>query len=321
MKCLLLVFAMLIGLVANAGTEVRNGGGTAEQNVIFAYLNLELYTSNCLNSSRCGLDPNEKALLTEIRNALPRERETKNQLQFISGSERPGFFTVNGKERAAVTGANVGDIIYINLDFLYTLNEADQLTAMDIGTATGILVHEMGHHAGISDEISLDLLGAKVNTFLNQRTETAYWSDSFSDRFQIKATNISFENFDRVSSQLIFESTNFFGESYIIDASPSVQVLLDASAICLNRGGKFAGFLLRNIHWSRKAAKYGIQAGGKLYSQLTIACRIDTANVEYENRYDLAIIVPTPSFFDRDHEAPKPLVQLIDCEANKRACH
>lgn len=64
-----------------------------------------------------------------------------------------GSFASN--PRAAATGNNVGDTVYVNLDVIVELDRKHRLA---------LLVHEYGHHHGVRDEDhrSLDTLAAKI---------------------------------------------------------------------------------------------------------------------------------------------------------------
>lgn len=78
-------------------------------------------------------------------------------LRFVSETDNPGFFLIDGKVRVAKTSNRLGDPIYLNTDII------DR--EISVPTAAAILVHEFGHQngfRGIDSHSFLDKLGAKV---------------------------------------------------------------------------------------------------------------------------------------------------------------
>lgn len=143
--------------LANSGDEVRNGGGLAENYIIFAMKSLDHSIDLCLLQNSCASKPGERDILKQIKIALPEEIK-KDVIQFSSEAEKPGFFTIDGYPRLAVTGDHVGSTIYYNLDLLYR----NGTVAMNYGQAIQSLIHELGHHHGIVDHNQLEVLGAEV---------------------------------------------------------------------------------------------------------------------------------------------------------------
>lgn len=131
----------------------------AENNIAFAYTNVENFVNLCLLDSKCQLSTDQSVLLKKIANSLKREKRNARQLQFSSEKERPGFFTLDGELKVAKTFDDVGSEIYFNKDLI------PNLTVID---AIAILVHEFGHHHGINDEEALDLLGLRVAFYYQQ---------------------------------------------------------------------------------------------------------------------------------------------------------
>lgn len=180
MRIALLVFCLLASNGASAkngsGSDAGNGGGLAEKNVIFAYMNLEKYTDLCLESGLCRLTGPERALLTKIRGALSAEKAKEGQIIFRSEKEQPGFFEIEGQPRVAKTGNSVGDPIYVNTDLLY-YPVSGEMRAVDIPLSVSILVHELGHHQGVKDHAALDILGSKLQALLLTQSQRAeFWN-------------------------------------------------------------------------------------------------------------------------------------------------
>lgn len=161
MKKGVLIFSLLFSLNAfsKGGDEVRNGGGLAENYLTFALKNLSQSIDLCLAQSSCAKKTGDRDLLLKIKQSLP-EEISKKILKFSSEKEKPGFFVINGYVRLAVTGDDVGDPIYYNLDLLYRKGEV----FMNYGQAIQSLIHELGHHHGNIDHDQLEILGADVRS-------------------------------------------------------------------------------------------------------------------------------------------------------------
>ncbi len=146
-----------------AGGEVNNGAGSAEHNFAVAYLNIEKFITLCTASQGCRTDEGEREILRKIADAMDDERRTANQIQFLSGrASHPNRFDDHGNIRVAKTGDSKGSVILINLDLIYPKDANGNSRAMTVSEALAILIHEFGHHHGISDHQRLDLLGAKI---------------------------------------------------------------------------------------------------------------------------------------------------------------
>ncbi len=144
------------------GDGVGNGGGIAENNIVFAYQNLASYIDYATFEKNNDFDSQEINLLTLIRANLPNEYRNKRQLVFLSGRRHPNIFIYPFNQvRLAVTGSKVGSVIYINTDLLYTKDQ-NGIKALSITQAVSMLIHEMGHHHNVHDELVLNTLGAKV---------------------------------------------------------------------------------------------------------------------------------------------------------------
>ena len=180
MRIVLMMFSLLAANIAAAkngsGSDAGNGGGLAEKNVTFAYMNLEKYADLCLGTGLCRLMSPEKDLLAKIRGALPAEKAKEGQIVFRSEKDKPGFFQIEGQLRVAKTGNSVGDPIYVNTDLLY-YPVSGEMRAVDIPLSVSILVHELGHHQGVKDHAALDVLGSKLQALLLTQSQRAeFWN-------------------------------------------------------------------------------------------------------------------------------------------------
>lgn len=170
------IFLMLIFLLnssfvfARSGDEVRNGGGLAESYLIFALKNMDQTIAFCLSQSECAKKNDGREILKKIKASLSTEVKA-DLLKFSNEAKKPGFFTVDGYVRLAVTGNNVGDTIFYNLDLLYQNGEVK----INYGQAVQSLIHELGHHQGIANHDQLELVGAEVRASVDGSiSETAF---------------------------------------------------------------------------------------------------------------------------------------------------
>lgn len=156
------------GVTSSAFAEtdsVGNGGGLSEQNVSFAYLNLAIAYDSCLEFPECLPDAESHELLQKLKASLPQEYQNKAQLQFESGLQAPGLFLVRGKTQKAVTGKEVGDPIWINLDLIYPLDTSKNQRPLQIHEAMAILVSQMAQHhssRAIEDEFYREYVGEEI---------------------------------------------------------------------------------------------------------------------------------------------------------------
>lgn len=148
-----------------AGDHANNGGGSAEQNIVFAFQYFGQFAQNCLNNEICGLSAADRDVLNKIRAALPDEGEAQDLLVFRTSSEDD--FLLDGAVRVAKTGSTVGSKIFVNRAMIYELYNGKP-SPIGVPQAAALLVHELGHHQGIADHTYLDLLGAKLRIFLQR---------------------------------------------------------------------------------------------------------------------------------------------------------
>ncbi len=316
------MYSILVGWLfsfcAYAGTEVNNGGGTAEQNILYAYVNLEKMVSMCLPSRFCELDRTQEINLAKIGAAIPQELLSKDQIQFKSEKKNPGFFIVDGVERVAVTGSTIGSQIFINLDLIYSQGPGFTTVAMDIPSAAAMLVHEIGHHVGLSNDlVGLDLIGAKVKSFLLGRSQKIYHSsDSF---FKITATAITFDDakFGK-RSELLFGD----GRS-IVDATKFLRAEIQNANLCSSLSDSTkADFTIDNIIWSRKRPPYDSgREGMGLRGRLVIRCPRIT-EIEIRTTYDVEVKIATSPWYKNEKvidSSRPPMVRLVNCE--RESCY
>ena len=219
-----------------AGGEKGSGGGTAESAMLVAPKNLASYLRVCAASSSCGLDERQKALLLKIDEELA-SLDPTSMIEFKSEAEDPGFFMIGGVIRAAKTMLQRGAKIYVNRDLLYPSDISGHPQPLSYAASVGLLTHEFGHHQGIADETSLDLLGSKLQSFMNGSVQQSW-------------LGLMIINFDAyVPKQGVFPHAQIFQKdsSGMVDITDGFWEAASAmsSAPC---GVKAVGYRIDNLH-------------------------------------------------------------------------
>lgn len=162
------------------GDWVGNGAGLGENSFRFAYGNLDRYIALCFESSACQLNRTQKTILQKIADTLPLERRNIQQLGFTDDQSYFNSGTGgNSFHRVAVTQPFVGAKIWVNKRLLVAHEETGGgLRAISVPQAVGILIHEMGHHHGITSHEDLDTLGAQVARVLDPSIQIDYLQES-----------------------------------------------------------------------------------------------------------------------------------------------
>ena len=309
----LLLSYVILGMVLStnllAGDSV-GGGGIAENNILYAYQNLDKLSNLCLQSNFCQLTDKEKGILVKVLSSYPKEKLTEKQIEFRSEKTEPGFFLIDGQVRMAKTGYVIGSTIYFNIDLLYSNEKhgVSYIRAIDIPQAVSMLVHEMGHHQGEADHTALDLLGAKVQTVLRSHLQEV---DMGPYNRTIFATTIDFPGLNR--SEIILRDQK---------ALYNVTEVVSKKLECHVSGEKVLGYSFWNLHWNRrfldsrtKTFRYPLRArvsmlcGGGLQMELV--------------EDDLEIVL----MFERNDKGELELipdqyrVTQIDCTKSPISCH
>ncbi len=276
MKKLFLI--LLIGTsFVKAGNEL-GGAGVAENNLMYAYWNLEVFIDVCLHShASCSLNAKEYQVLTQIRKNLVEEKKTKDQIIFASESKTKGFFLIDGFVRIAKTEYRVGAPIYINLDLLYPIKTVTAPSTthilphdrpLDIPLGAALLVHELGHHLGEKDHAALDLLGTKIQTVLRTYTQEL---DGGPRRRDILVN--AYEYLSTGKSDLIIRDSE-----KVISLNPSFVPLLKCES-----GVEPKGYIFWNMHWMKEthSAKESVMP---LRVRIAINCGTPELGVKEEKR-------------------------------------
>lgn len=300
-----------------AGDEV-GGGGIAENNILYAFENLDGYIDICLTTPTCSLSQAERQVLNRIRKALPEERKNKQLIQFESESNKPGFFYVDGHVRIAKTGFKVGSPIYFNRDLLYP-NIAQVAGGpsipipnrpYDIPFATSILVHELGHHQGERDHTYLDALGSKLTSLMQ-----TYSAELDGGPFQ---------------RSLIVTALNYMtphkGPEILLRDTEKLYAIGDKveEALQCPENVKMHYFQVWNLHWLRgKEAEDSKDAVRRVRMRTVLQCMSDT-QVLLELQKDLEIQFETVAGTNPNDTLIKKdslKIRQIDCVKTPSLCH
>ncbi len=230
MKILVVVLCFFASCFAKSDT-VGNGSGLAQKNIILAYSNLTRYIGACLQSRSCKVNKQQRALLKDIVADLPHEKP----LEFKSGKSNPSFFLIEGETKVAKTGYQVGDIIFVNSDMIYASDFDGEQQVFSVADGVGLLVHELSHHHGITDEVQADLLGSQVQNLVAgnmQRVESRFlWSPIVAYAYNLPL------------KQGLTQVWISDGEKLI-----DLSALIDKARACPTNARKI-GSHISNIHW------------------------------------------------------------------------
>ena len=252
MREIITLFLMLISFNIFAGDEVNNGGGAAEGTLTYTFLNIETYIDLCLSSEICQISDREKEILTQIKKSMDDEFAQEKPLVFMSENSNPGTFIIDGEIKIAKTGNYVGSPIYFNTDLLYFKNNLGIYESIDIKTAIGILIHELGHHQNNLNHSFLDALGAKVALGLNKHIQVSSFF-SFNDQLQVIVLNEKKDSsfpqiLLRVYDELIDISDDFKKKLKCnLITLPNIIDIIPGISISFKRP---KGAVFHNLHWT-----------------------------------------------------------------------
>ncbi|CBW25637.1 putative exported protein [Halobacteriovorax marinus SJ] len=224
--------AALIVERLGSGDIVGNGGGLIEQNFMSAYYNIQSAIQVCLNSYGCVDTEQERLLLREINQVYIEKINQERPILFVSEDIAGDFFKSEDDQtaRVAKTGFSPETKIFVNL-------EEATLIANNIPAMLGILVHELGHQAGVASHSFLDQLGAKVRNL---------WEDNLSIyRIEMKREELDVQLF---ASELNYTTSKI--QYTYKDETKSINPLIFNKIECGDDEIVY-GFNLSNGHWDR----------------------------------------------------------------------
>lgn len=143
----LILFSMSAASARRGGSdEILNGGGIAEQNLVFSWSYLRELVIFCRDFS-CTRDSETQTLLAEIQAHLAVDLQ-EGQLIFVKGSQRPDLFPPGSpRPQIFATGNTWGSKIYIDLEAL-----AQTPSPLSIPQALDLLLQAEISHSGNKNE-------------------------------------------------------------------------------------------------------------------------------------------------------------------------
>lgn len=260
------------------GDFVGNGGGIVEVRFANVFLHLAEYIQDTLLSPLFNLNQQERDDLQRILVAIRASDRSQGKLKFISRSKYPSLFDTKDSvgPRIAVTGNNILSPIIIDADSLYTQGEKLNVPAIEIGEMVNILVHEMGHQAGIEDHTYLDGLGALVKANFEM-------AKIFVDDLRLESGHLLGASAINLSSGLGFSTLEILASEATIDLSRQIR-----SQIRCGGQGYPSGLQFQNLHWGRE--KNTSHASEVTFSGwITLSCLDDANRNHWEEEKDFVV--------------------------------
>jgi len=269
-------FRQLINPVMNlvrSGDIVGNGGGLAEQNFLFTYRQLGNIIASCIETDYCNFKGRDLKVLFRIQEIADKNKLKENQLVFLNNLMAPTFFfdSYDAQTRTAKTGYSDEFPIFINLDIVYS--EGSDLIS-NTAAITGLLIHEIGHQAGVQSHRELDILATKLRKYVSL--------DSTYTKIAIFNRALSIKSYSARSHSaknlLLLEY-----ENKIFDLS----VAMKKSLKCSNKNDQLVNVKTSNIHWKRPVQS-SVRADVKAKMWADITC-IDEFNVSWPEQRDVIL--------------------------------
>lgn len=301
---------------SRGGDLVNNGGGLAERNVLFAYQNIENSIKLCVESISCRVSLEEEVLLKKISESMIEERKKENQIAFISEKKRPGTFVIDGVIKAAVTGSEIGSPIHINIDLLY-FKKNGVVEALNIQEATAMLIHELGHHHGVTTHTDLDVLGLKVAQELGKSTYNAPVLPQDSSLFATFVNGIPGKSFPEVmigSNEQTINLTKLFAKKMACE-----MITIPISVLWkFNKGIHFKepeAVIVHNVHWGRLPKK--MEGEFKVNGNLANYCKEvdDQIKIKRNYKFEISFLLKTITAGSEDAKKYPNSKWIIDEES------
>lgn len=239
------MLALFFTLLAwgGGGDWIGNGARLSENRVLMAYGSLEKYLQATLSDRTQSLDEDQKLLLEKMVRDIPLEKKmNRAMIQFRPHSS---IFIIDGKSKVAVTGLALGDTIFFNQDLIHYSEGPDKYSEISLTQAISLLVHEFGHHQGVTDHTYLDQLGAIV---AHQARFEEVWYTLYPQNKNLGAQLIAPREGIRASSML-----------YLVDRSKHINLvsIIERMKLCeeFKVGLRMETLNFWNLHWSQPLGK------------------------------------------------------------------
>ncbi|MBT3584811.1 MAG: hypothetical protein HN509_07880 [Halobacteriovoraceae bacterium] len=239
MKYFIALFTLCTSFLSYAGGDgdlIGNGAGLAEHNFYYSIQKIPNIINQCFQSHLCALSPAQKEVIQKIQTIAINNADNAELLHFISGRDNPGFFNdgQDGEVRLAKTSFIPGAKIFINLDLVYNSGQL----AITLLQSTSLLIHELGHQAGVRSHGELDLLASKIAVFLERDLQK---SKVHLEDFPLEFYSQNFKNpLAQTDSSLTFRGKRF-----------DLKKIINQSIKCQRKRIVSIGYSLSNLHWER----------------------------------------------------------------------
>ncbi|MCP4913191.1 MAG: hypothetical protein GY909_08725 [Oligoflexia bacterium] len=214
---------------ARDGDVVGNGGGHLEGQIQFYLSSLSSFIRTALNQNMIRFSDKEEAILNMI---LKNIAEKQPEVLYVDGNPN-NFFNDqhDGEVRIAKTGFSSDYPIFINRTLAYKIFKAEEKF-----NSVALLVHELGHQAGIKSHSLLDTIGSKVSIVTEFNRSNI--------RYDVYAGEVSIDFFnhgvhDSRSSILV----NYFNQTLNINSWDHRKLQAKCGA------DYYVGFQIENPHW------------------------------------------------------------------------
>ncbi|MBC97441.1 MAG: hypothetical protein CME63_06810 [Halobacteriovoraceae bacterium] len=250
------------------GDIIGNGGGLAESYFRYAYQNLYKYINEYLITYKSQMDTNDYINLATIANIRNLAEQKDYALIFLNGDE--GIFNQSDiPHRIAMTAYHPGAPILINRSQLYHSETGDPIVTQS--DAVAILIHEMGHQAGIKNHAYLDKLGNLIKAFIDEQSERIIKHQNDQD--------IIFTIKNPIVDSILFES-QFITDRDYYDVRDQIMEQIECP-----QGSDLDYLTLWNLHWLRSdenSLKVGLWADFYCREEVSSSLYSQTAEIVVE---------------------------------------
>ena len=258
-----------------SGDVVGNGGGLYEAQAYFVYQNLDKMVTDTLEQESISLNNDERKILKEIGLVLQGTKK-RGKLIFLNSKDFPNFFydeKTDQAERLAKTGFGPQYPIFLNRDQIEKEFETDDLLWVSI------LIHELGHQAGVINHDTLDRIGAKVALVAGENREQLFYEIDKDNIIGITVDNHPV--FNGVADIHI----TYNGYSHVLNVLNED----DHKEVCDNF--TFGGLKINNLHWQSSLTlnEDGTYVKGKAGGWAEITCYNLEQSLYFSKKRDVDI--------------------------------
>ncbi|TNF03240.1 MAG: hypothetical protein EP326_02575 [Deltaproteobacteria bacterium] len=234
-------------LITNArmGDVVGNGGGLLEAQVAFFYKSLPKAITSALEFNQGKFTVDDIKILTDI---LSNVQKSSYNEKILMLDDHTFFSTDDDQEiRTAKTGFNQSFQIFVNRKLLYKNIEKAEAVILPM------LIHELGHQAGVSSHSYLETLGSKVKYIIDSKKNFLTQESDFG--------SLILTSYNYVSAGGWADLVVILG-----DKLTRLQKIKFEELKTLCHGNFPGGYEVSNLHWQRRPVSndyiYSVYATG-----------------------------------------------------------